>query len=159
MLKSIRAKGFSDRLHFVARTFYFRHIMNSSEIKDRASSFFARLKVYAAYAVRYIVFICRKYPFLAAIFLLFYAFFLYRYLSPNSIKTNNLPIPQQTQQTQAITSSQTTNQTTPVIEAAQATAVRSGTDLSIRWDRPVENKRFAPTKVRWNQAVSLKLVR
>jgi hypothetical protein len=24
MLKSIREKGFSDRLHFVARTFYFR---------------------------------------------------------------------------------------------------------------------------------------
>ncbi|NJK57778.1 MAG: tandem-95 repeat protein [Pleurocapsa sp. SU_5_0] len=29
MLKSIRAKGFSDRLHFVARTFYFRPVANS----------------------------------------------------------------------------------------------------------------------------------
>jgi hypothetical protein len=120
--------------------------MNSSEIKDRASSFFARLKLYAAYAVRYIIFICRKYPFLAAIFLVFYAFFIYKYLSPD-----NLPIPQSTQppiqQNTALpnspaTSTQPSSQTTtpaPVIEAAQVTAVQSGENLSIRWDRPVQD--------------------
>ena len=128
--------------------------MNSNiNIKDRATSFFERLKVYAAFLIRYIVFICRKYPLIALAFLLFYAFFLYRFLSPNfaiSSNNKNLPIPQQ----QAPTNSQTATNNPPVsnssnsnlpntapvtaIEPAQATAVKSGSNLSIRWTKPVD---------------------
>lgn len=118
----------------------------NNQIADRASSFFAKLKVYAAYTVRYIVFICRKYPFLAAIFLVFYAFFLYKYLSPGNLpilQLNQQTIPQQTSLPTTSTqqnSSQTISPTpAPVIEAAQVTAVQSGESLSIRWDRPVQD--------------------
>ncbi|MDJ0592991.1 MAG: hypothetical protein QNJ72_23890 [Pleurocapsa sp. MO_226.B13] len=119
--------------------------MNSNEIKNRASSFFERLKVYGAFLVRYIVFICRKYPLIAVIFLVFYAFFLYRFLSPNfSISSNkNLPIPQQ----QTLPNSQTANPNTnnlpsttpsPVVPA-QVTAVHSGSKLSIKWTESIED--------------------
>ena len=121
-----------------------------NQIVERASSFFARLKIYAAYAVRYTVFICRKYPLIALAFLLFYAFFLYRFLSPNfaiSSNNKNLPIPQNTALPNSPTTSQPSSQSTtpapaPVIDAAVATAVQSGENLSIRWDRPVQDPKI-----------------
>ena len=129
--------------------------MNANDIRNRASSFFERLKVYAAFTVRYIVFICRKYPLIAAVFLLFYAFFLYRFLSPNfSIGSNNKNLPIPTQQQTPMNSQTTTSNTntstsnssnlpstadSPVVEPAQATAIRSDNDLSIRWSKPIED--------------------
>ncbi len=134
----------------------------NSNIKDRASSFFERLKVYAAFLIRYIVFICRKYPLIALAFLLFYAFFLYRFLSPNfaiSSNNKNLPIPQQ----QAPTNSQTSNSsnsnlpnTAPVtaVEPAQATAVKSGSNLSIRWTKTIEDPLIYSEKELLNSSCS-----
>ena len=114
--------------------------MNSNDLKNRASSFWERLKHYAAFLIRYIVFICRKFPLIAALFLILYAFLAYRFLSPNfSVTSNsqNLPIPQQTSSSSP--SNIPTTPTAPVVQPAQATAVRSGSNLSLRWSLPVED--------------------
>lgn len=116
--------------------------MNNIDIKDRATSLFARLKVYAVFLIRYIVFIGRKYPLIAALFLLFYAFFFFRSLNLNTssnlpISNNNLPLPNTS------TYSNTQPNPTPVIEAAQATAIKNGSTLVIRFSKPVKNPTIA----------------
>lgn len=104
----------------------------NTNIRDTASNVAAKLKVYTVFIVRYIVFIGRKYPLTAAIFLLFYAFFFLKSLNINS--SRNLPFPS--------TPSYSNNQPvtpTPVIEAAQATAIKNGSNLTIQFTKPVEN--------------------
>ena len=117
--------------------------MNNIDFKDKATSLFARLKVYTVFLIRYIVFIGRKYPLIAAVFLLFYAFFWYKSLNI-STPSSNLPL---TTQSPSYSNSNQTPTTAPILEAAQATAIKNGETLTIQFSKPVETPRIFADKV------------
>lgn len=108
----------------------------NTNIRDTASNVAAKLKVYTVFLVRYIVFIGRKYPLIAALFLLFYAFFFLKSLNISSSRNLPLPSTPSYSNNQPITPTPTP---TPVIEAAQATAIKNGSNLTIQFTKPVEN--------------------
>lgn len=112
---------------------------NIDSIKNQATSFFQKLPAYLVLGVRYIVFIGRKFPLIAAGFLLFYAFFFYQlFLNRPSLKSQLPPPPQPYS---ASTSSPSYNKpvpTAPVIDVAQASAFKNGAVVTIRWTKPVE---------------------
>lgn len=112
----------------------------NTNIRDTASNVAAKLKVYTVFLVRYIVFIGRKYPLIAALFLLFYAFFFLKSLNISSSRNLPLPSTPSYSNNQPITPTPTP---TPVIEAAQATAIKNGSTLVIRFSKPVKNPMIA----------------
>lgn len=110
-----------------------------NKIGNTATSLFHQLTVYAAFGVRYIVFIGRKYPLIAAIFLFFYAFFFYKiFFSQPSV--SNLPLPPQTSTFNSLPN--TSPNTAPVVSVARAKAYKSGNQITIRWNQPVEEPKF-----------------
>lgn len=128
--------------------------MNANDVKERAYSLFERLKVYTAYLIRYIVFICRKYPLVAILFLVVYSFFLFKLLTPMlspNLSSNNRNLPIEQQNSSALNSNSTTTNlhdntpsktlnTSPVpIEPAQVSAVKSGSNLSLKWSESIED--------------------
>ena len=114
--------------------------MNNIDIKNKATSFFHKLPAYLVFAVRYIVFIGRKFPLLAAGFLLFYAIFFYQlFLNRPSLKSQLSPPPQPYSSSNSSPSyNKPVVPTAPVIDVAQATAYKNGSIVTIRWTKPVE---------------------
>ena len=112
---------------------------NIDNIKSKATSFFHKLPAYLVFVVRYIVFIGRKFPLLAAGFLLFYTIFFYQlFLSQPSLKGQLPPPPQPYSSSTSSSSYNKPVPTAPVIDVAQATAYKNGSIVTIRWTKPVE---------------------
>ena len=114
--------------------------MNNIDLKNTATSLFHRLTVYAAFGVRYLVFLGRKYPLIAAGFLLFYAIFFSKLFFGQPSLQSNLPLPPQPYSSSS--SSSSLNNQTPtatVIDVAQATAYKNGSIVTIRWTKLVES--------------------
>ncbi len=108
-----------------------------NNIGNTATSFFERLTILAAFGVRYVVFIGRKYPLIAVGFLLFYAFFCYQLFFSQPSNLASQPHSSSTSLNRRIPT------TTPVVEAAQASAYKNDSVVTIRWNKPVESPRIS----------------
>ncbi|MDJ0633720.1 MAG: hypothetical protein QNJ34_11085 [Xenococcaceae cyanobacterium MO_188.B29] len=82
-----------------------------------ANSLLHKSKIYLAFAVRYIVFIGRKYPLIAVGIIVGYGFFFYQSFLTQKVAQNNLPLP-----TQSLPSSNTNSDPTTINNQLQTDA-------------------------------------
>lgn len=131
---------------------------NINNIQNSAAPIAKRIGAYTAYGAKWIVYLGRKYPILAALHIAVTVWFLFFYG-----RQGNLPIPTTTAPptpapvtapTPAPTPAATTPITPPasapdpVVQIAQARAFKDGDEITIRWNQAVKNpKLYADNKL------------